>query len=131
MPALLPILSALWSFATSQVGVLLIASLLSFGYGHHRASVACEDREAAQRAAIARAHAAEIMRQQKAAEAISLVDRNRADEAARAADAMQHEIESLKSQIGKKGSGHAKAGGCVVDGDFARRVQQLDRAGRR
>jgi hypothetical protein len=130
MPALLPIISGLWSFATSQVGVLMIAILLSYGYGHHKASLACDEREAVYRAEMVKAHAAELARQQKAAEAIAIADMKRADEAVQAADAMQQEIESLKMRVVKRGDGHAKDGGCVVDGDYARRVQRLDRAGR-
>lgn len=131
MPALLPILSALWSFASSQVGVLVLASLISYGYGHHKASVACEERETVARAEMLKAHNAELVRQQKAAEAIAIADMKRTDAAAQAADAMQAEIDSLKSLVVKKEAGHAKGGDCVVDGDFARRVQRLDKAGRR
>lgn len=131
MPALLPILSGVWAFASSQVGLLLLASVVSFGYGHHKASVACEQREAAARAIALQVHNAELARQAKAAEAIALVDRDRAGLANQSANAMQAEIDSLKAELQKKGKGNAKAGGCVVDGEFARRVQRLDGAGRR
>lgn len=131
MPALLPILSGLLAFATSQVGVLLLASMISFGYGHHRASVACEQREAAAHALAIQAHAQEMARQARAAEAIAMVDRDRAGLANQSANAMQAEIDSLKAELLKKGNGNAKAGGCVVDGDFVKRVRKLDGAGRR
>jgi hypothetical protein len=129
MPAILPLL---WSFATSQIGIVLLLLGMAFGYGHHRAEVACKEREAVERARAIQAHADEMARQARVADAIALVDRTRASEASRAADAMQAEIEQLKSQLAKKGQGHEKAKdcGCVIDADFARRVQRLDRAGR-
>lgn len=124
MPFLAPVLSTLWSFATSQVGVLMIATLLSYGYGHHRASVVCKEREAAAHARAMQAHIEEMARQAKAAEAIAVADKSRAEDASKAAVEMQGEVEALK-----KGKGDAKAG-CVIDSEYAGRVRKLDRHGR-
>lgn len=126
MPALLPILGAVWSFASSQFGVVLIVATVAFGYGHHKASVACAEREAAAHAIALQAHAQEMARQAKAAEAIAIADRARGGDTAKAEGDMQADIDSLK-----KGKGNAKTGDCVIDGDYARRVQRLDRHGRR
>lgn len=131
MPALLPILAAVWSFASSQVGVLMIVAAVAFGYGHHKASVACDEKIATEHARALQLHTIEMARQAKAAEAIAMVDRNRAGLANMSANAMQAEIDSLKAELLKKGNGNAKAGGCVVDGDFVKRVRKLDGAGRR
>lgn len=131
MPALLPILSLIWSAATSQIGVLLIVALAAFGYGHHRSSVSCNQREAAAHARAMQIHAEEMARQAKAAEAIAMLDRERAGLANQSANAMQAEIDSLKAELQKKVPSDAKGSGCVIDGDYSRRVQRLDKSGRR
>lgn len=128
----MPILALLWSVLSSQLGVLAVVGLAAFGYGHHRASVACDQREAAAHARAIQLRAEEMVRQAKAADAIALADRNREAQAVKAADAMQSEIDALKSQLTKKGpsDGKAKDCRCAIDNDFARRVQRLDRSGR-
>lgn len=139
--AVLPILQALgsglWSFAVSPIGRLVVVGLLAFGYGHHRAGVACDAREAAARAELQRAHALELAREQDAAREIAAVAVDRAEEDATTARSQQAIIASLKkweptyapspSQLAPMASPRP----CFVDGDFADRVRQFDAAGHR
>lgn len=118
MPILLAILG-------SRIAQLALALLVGFGWGWWNTSARWRDYTAKERAAREVMHQMELSRQAKAEAEIALSDRSRADAATKAADAMQAEIDLLK-----KDNGDAKGGGCVIDGDFARRVQRVDRHGR-
>lgn len=123
----MPILLALLG---SRIAQLTLAAIFGFGWGWWNTSTRWRDYAAKERAAREMMHQMELARQAKAAAEIALADRTRADSATKAADAMQAEIDDLKSKLGQKGSGNATAGGCVIDGDYLRRVQRLDRSGR-
>ncbi|MGJ0505592.1 MAG: hypothetical protein ACR652_00370 [Methylocystis sp.] len=138
MPALAPILSGLWSFATSTFGMVLIAAIVGFSSGHHRASTACAAREARARAAVILAQQAESARQAKAADAIAATDRARLAADAKAGAAMAAEVDRLQSELAKKEIDHVPAPAgtkivlvdrCRLDADFLRRVRQHDAAG--
>ncbi|MGJ0510549.1 MAG: hypothetical protein ACR652_26185 [Methylocystis sp.] len=140
MPTLLPIFSGLWSLATSTLGMILIAAVVGFSSGHHRASVACTKREAEARAAAVVAQQAEASRQAKAADAIAATDRARLAAGAKADAAMAAEIDRLQSELAKKEADHVPAPAgtktavvdrCDIDADFAGRVRQHDAAGAR
>jgi hypothetical protein len=135
MPALLPILSLAWSILTSRIGNILLAGLLAFAWGHHRASVACDARVAGLHAQAVRAVVEDQARQIREARKIDLVDDVRVREKAAAADAMQAEIDALRARLERKESSNAKRKiirePCADLDDFARRVQRLDRSGRR
>jgi predicted RND superfamily exporter protein len=128
---MLSFLPLAWSVVSNPISIMAIIAALAFGYGHHRASIACAEREAVQHAMELKAHADELMRQAKAADAIAMADRVRAEDAAKSHDAMQAEIESLKSDLQKKGSGNDKTGYCLIDSDYIKRLQRFDKAGRR
>lgn len=128
MPMLLPLI---WNVMSNPIAIMVIIAISSFGYGHHRASVKCNERIATEHARALQLHVIEQARQAKAAEAIAFADTNRAVEASKAGEAMQAEIEKLKADLQKKGSGHAKGVVCVIDSDFIRRVQRHDRSGGR
>lgn len=135
MPALLPILSAAWSILTSRLGNILLAAALAFLWGHHRASTACDARIAGLHADAVKAVVADQARQIKEAQKIDLADDIRLRGKAKAADGMQAEIDALRAQLEKKESSNAKPKAvrapCADVDDFARRVQRLDRSGRR
>ncbi|MGJ0509586.1 MAG: hypothetical protein ACR652_21180 [Methylocystis sp.] len=140
MPALLPILSGLCSLATSTLGMILIAAVVGFSSGHHRASVACAKREAEARAAAVLAQQAESSRQAKAADAIAVTDRARLAAGAKADAVMAGEIDRLQSELVKKETDHVPAPAgtkttvvdrCRIDADLVRRVRRLDAAGGR
>jgi len=133
MPALLPILSGIWSFATSQIGIVAIASLLSFGYGHHRASVACNNRIASMHAVALQAVVEEQSRQVKEREKFNISDASRVVDQGTVAIKLQAEVDALKAQLNKKVAPNAKDQHCdgVDPNDFARRVQRQDRSYRR
>ena len=122
----MPLLPLIWSVMSNPIALMIIIAIASFGYGHHRATNACNDRIATERARALQLHMVEMARQAKAAETIEMADRNRAAEAKKIDDAMQAVIEPVK----KKVESNAKSGGCVIDGDYVKRVQRLDRAGR-
>jgi hypothetical protein len=141
----LSILSAAWSFASSRIGLAVLAGALCFAWGHHRASSACEAREAAREAAALRAQIQERARQAAAADAIAAQDRQRAQAAAGAAAAMQAEIDRFKADLAAQPADNAKrepphaeqstksvvVDACSIDAAFARRVRRLDAAGKR
>jgi multidrug resistance efflux pump len=138
------LLSLAWSLATSRPGLIAIAGALGLWAGYHRGGDSCDARQAAAQAAQMRAQLAETARQAKAAAAIAANDLRRVAQKADAAAAMQAEIDRLQSELAQKGAEHAPAPGnrrgapgagiadrCAIDGDFARRVRQLDAAGKR
>ncbi|WP_363346269.1 hypothetical protein [Methylocystis echinoides] len=141
----LSILSAAWSLASSRIGLAAIGGALCFAWGHHRASSACDAREAAREAASLRAQIQERARQAAAADAIAAQDRQRAQAAAGAAAAMQAEIDRLQADLAAQAaSNHKKdapyaqpkpkavvVDACALDAAFARRVRRLDAAGKR
>jgi hypothetical protein len=137
-------LSAVWSLASSRIGLAAIAGALCFAWGHHRASSAYEAREAAREVAALRAQIRERARQAAAADAIAAQDRQRAAAAAGAAAAMQAEIDGLQADLAtqaanrKKDAPHAQpkpkalvVDVCAIDANFARRVRRLDATGKR
>jgi multidrug efflux pump subunit AcrA (membrane-fusion protein) len=143
----LSILPLAWSFATTRLGLAALAGVVCFAFGYHRASEACEARQAAAQAAQLRAELIERARQAKAAATIDAQDRLRAQALAGANAAMQAEIDRLKDNLSDRArneAAHAQgnnadskadphrpgAPGCAIDGDFARRVRRLDAAGR-
>lgn len=142
LSALKPFASAAWSFATSRLGQIILAAAVAYGLGHHRASHACAAREAAQRAALERAHQVELAREAEAASEIAAAATQRLEDDAAAASAQQQIIDRLESEpahVAKLSQnidrGHAVAPAapsrpCVVDGALARRVRDFDAAGR-
>lgn len=121
----MPVLPIIYGLLNSRIANILLAVVVGFVWGWWNTSSRWRDYVAQQNAAREVVHQMELTRQAKAAADIALADRTRAEGAEKAADAMQAEINSLK-----KGYGNAKAGGCVIDRDYARRVRRLDKHGR-
>lgn len=124
-----PALAAVWSFATSRLGQLILAAAVAYGVGHHRASQACADREAAERAALAAAHQVELAREAEAAREIAAAATQRAEEDAAAASAQQRIIDRLKLETAHVAA-PAQPDHCAIDDSFARRVRDFDAADR-
>lgn len=122
-----PFVSATWSFATSRLGQLILAAAVAYGVGHHRASQACADREAAQRAALERAHQVELAREAEASREIAAAATQRAEEDAATASAQQQIIDRLKSETANVPPTKSH---CNIDDAFARRVRGFDAADR-
>jgi hypothetical protein len=116
--ALLPMAEKLWKmfldFASSTIGQIVIALMVGWLFGFHfekhRWNADIAAREAAQHA--------EMLRQQAAASEIAAAANRREDDAVTLAKSLQEKIDAF--------SAHEKAGGCVVDGQFGRSVQQFD-----
>ena len=132
MPVLsliLPFLQDVFKFATSRFGSTVLVALFAFGFGHHRASVGFEEREAAARAQLVRAHEVEVAREAQAAQEIAAAATARAAndaEIIKSQDAAIHQLE-LQEASKVHANAHAKTGGpCFVDGAFADSVRQFD-----
>lgn len=127
--------SAVLNMLGSRVGQILLAAALAWGWGAHRANQRWEAQIAAERAAYLAAYRAEVARQEAAAENIAREATDRlAAEQASAAD-MQRQIAQLEKAesnapdprvIVVKGRQTPVCRSCAVDGDFARRMRELD-----
>jgi alanyl-tRNA synthetase len=132
MPALLPILQGLWAFATSRIGMICIAGVVGFGYGHHRAGVACDERQAAAVAAVEKARAAELARQQKATQELAAEATARVEDAETSRRAMQDAIDAYTiKERSEPNAPRPSSGPCVVDDDFLGVLRRLDAAAAR
>jgi len=133
MPALLPILSFIWSAATSRIGLLLLGAAAAYSYGHHRATISCGERIAAMHSQAVQAVIADQKHQVESRQKLDMWDSIRQADRGKTAADMQAEIDGLKAQLDKKDVPNAKASGCPKfdAGDFGRRVQRLDRSGGR
>jgi hypothetical protein len=135
MGAVIELAAAFLKFAVSRFGLPVVAAIVGVAYGYHWAAKGCQARQEAAQAALLRAQLEERAREAQAAAMVAARDRARLSADADAQTAMQAEIDRLQAEIAKKEPADAPKNGpaarCVVDGDFARRVRQLERAGRR
>lgn len=126
-----------WSFICSRIGNILIAAIVAFLWGQHRADVACRKEAEAVQVELQRAYWAEIERQRKAAKEIEARALQRAGEDALISRAMQAKID----EFAKKESDHVSPQSkvsvpsrasspaprpCIVDDELSRIVRDLD-----
>jgi hypothetical protein len=120
-------------FALSQVGLPIVAGVVGIAVGYYNADGACDARQAAARAAETAAKAEDSARRVKDAQEAARRDLPRLAADAEAQLAMWGVIEdAAKEAAGKRETGNAGTASdrrCAVDGAFARRVLQHDRAG--
>jgi hypothetical protein len=134
MGAVIELAAAFLKFAVSRFGLPVVAAVVGVAYGYHWAAKGCQARQEAAQAALLRAQLEERAREAQAAAMVAARDRARLSADADAQTAMQAEIDRLQAEIAKKEPADAPKNGpaasCVVDGDFARRVQRFDRSAR-
>jgi hypothetical protein len=128
-----------WSFICSRVGNILVAAVIAFIWGQHRADVACRKEAEATQIELQRAYWGEIERQRKAAKEIEARALQRAGEDAVISRAMQAKIDEFakkesenvppqsKVSVSSRASSPAPRP-CVVDDELARVVRSLDNA---
>jgi hypothetical protein len=133
-----------WSFICSRVGNIMVAALVFFLWGQHRADVACRKEAEETQAALQRAYWTEIERQRKAAKEIEARAIQRAGEDALISRAMQAKIDEFAAKEKEPANVTSKSPlplptrraspaprPCVVDDELARVVRSLDAAARR
>jgi hypothetical protein len=137
MPALLAVWQVFWGFATSRVGNIVLAALIAFTYGYHKATVKAQREAELVQAELQKAYWTELERQRKVAKDIETRARDREGEDAVISRAMQKKIADFEAAERSNADGHktqaiqnepsAKKGQyCAVDSDFANAVAGLD-----
>jgi len=132
LPALHGFFSALYGFLSSRIGQTMLIAAVSFFFGVHHA----KNEYAAERAAMKIAHMREVARERAAAEDIARDATERAGQDALAMRSMQAKIDkfsnserSLPDVLPPIHSVPERP--CLVDGDFARVLRELDAPGDR
>jgi hypothetical protein len=137
MPPVAAVLQVVGAVLGSRLGQIIIAAVLAYGYGHHRANVAWEARVAAQEAALKQAHAEELAREAEATREIGAAATARAEVDAAVAAELRAKIDHLKIEepadappIVRTVRVPAAPRSCAIDDAFARSVRQFDASAR-
>jgi hypothetical protein len=141
MPALLAIWQVFWGFASSRVGNIVLAALIAFTYGYHKATVKAQREAELVQAELQKAYWTELERQRKVAKDIETRARDREGEDAVISRAMQKKIADFEAAEKERANvssqpqiPHAKAAAprspvfCVVDDDFLNGLRGVDSA---
>lgn len=141
MPAILPILQVVWSFLTSRVGNIVLAALIAFTWGYHKATVKAQREAELVQAELQKAYWNEIERQRKVAKDIETKAREREGIDAVISRAMQKQIDDFAAKERERANvssqpsvSQPKAAAprspvfCAVDDDFLDGLRRVDSA---